>query len=237
MISELFNTVFYQPLFNILILLYGLVPDGDFGLAVVFLTILIKILLHPFNVKAIKSQKALSDLEPRLKEIRGKFKNDKEKMAKETFELYRKAKVNPFSSIVLIFIQLPILIALYKVFLMGGFNNELSGLYSFVPYPGKLNPYFLGTNLSQPNLFLAVLAGFLQFFQAKVQNVTVKTGTENPSQFAEILKKQMLYFFPFFTFFILLKIPSAIALYLIVNGSLSILETIYVFKKKKSEFK
>ena len=94
---QFFNLVLYQPLLNALILLYNFLPGNDFGLAVIVLTIIIRLILHPTSVKAIKSQKALSLLQPKLKEIQRKYKNDRAKLARATMELYQKEKISPFS--------------------------------------------------------------------------------------------------------------------------------------------
>ena len=231
MITDIFNKLFYQPLFNVLILLYTLVPGRDFGVAVVLLTLLIRILLYPLNLKSMKSQRALSKLDPKLKEIKKKFKNDKERTAKETLELYQKEKINPFSGFLLILIQLPILFALYKVFNRFVFVEELNLLYSFMPNPGEIKPYFLTIDLSRPHFYLALFAGICQFFQAKAQDVRLKVETKKFGDFSKMFQKQMLYFFPAFTFIILLKIPSAIALYLIVSTIFSILQMLYIKKR------
>jgi len=236
-LSNIFNQIFYQPLLNLLFLLYQLLPGKDFGMAVILLTILIKILLYPLNLKSIRSQKTISELEPKIREIKEKFKDNKEKILKETFEFYQKEKINPLSGFFLILIQIPILFALYKVFLRGVFEPQY--LYAFLPSPGEIKPYFFNINLTKPDFLLAFLAGIFHFLQARLftplnskhlTGFTLKSGakTKKISQFSEIFQKQMLYFFPVFTFFILLKIPSAIALYLIVSTTFSILQTFYV---------
>lgn len=227
---NIFHTFFYQPLLNTLILLYDFIPGRDFGLAVILLTLLIRFLLFPVNSKSIKSQKAISELEPKLKAIRKQFEGSKDKIAKETMNLYKEAKINPFSGTVLILIQLPILFALYKVFTKGIYVEELKHLYSFVPKPGALQPMFLTVDLSRPDFPLSVIAGILQFFQTKMQSPKTSPDKKDSSDFSQILQKQMLYFFPFFTFLILLKIPSAIALYLVISTLFSIFQTLYVQK-------
>jgi len=230
-LTDIFNLIFYQPLFNFLVLLYEIIPGNDFGVVIILLTLFSKIILFPLNLKSIKSQRALSELEPRLKEIREKFKNDKKKIAEETFALYQEAKVNPFSGFLLIFIQLPILFALYKTFNSFVAGQGLEYLYSFVADPGEIKLNFLMINLARPNFFLAVLSAFLQFWQTKIQGVKIKTEARGFHQdFSRMLQKQMLYFFPFFTFLVLLKMPSAIALYLITSTIISIGQTIYVQK-------
>lgn len=230
---DIFNTLFYQPLFNLLVLLYQLFPGGNLGVAVILLTILIKILLYPLNRKALVAQEALSRLEPKLKELKDKYKNDKEALARETMAVYKEAKINPFSGLVTLFIQLPVLIALYQVFGKFASSGELANLYSFVPKIESINPFFLTINLSEANIILAVLAGLTLFVQLQVM---ARSGKKKPlageNQFQEIFQKQMNYFLPVFTLFILLKVPSAISLYILVNNLISIIETKYVFQKR-----
>src|SRR5437868_4448363 len=94
-IANLFNAVLYFPLFNALVFIYNYTPGHDFGLAVIFLTLIIRLIIYPLSVKALKSQKALQTLQPKLQEIQKNYKDDKEKQAKETLELYRREKINP----------------------------------------------------------------------------------------------------------------------------------------------
>jgi len=230
-----FNTILYQPLFNALVLLYKYLPGHDFGIAVIFLTILIRLIFYPLMVKSLKSQKILSELQPKIQEIQKKFKDDKEKQTKELILLYQKEKINPFSSFLFLLIQLPILIALYRVFWKGVQPEAMQNLYSFVPHPGVINPYFLGIiNLSQSSLALALLAGVCQFFQSKMASPkTLKVKQKDEiSQFSEMFQKQLLYFFPIFTILILWKLPSAIGLYWITTTLFSLGQQYFVFKEK-----
>ena len=116
---DIFNITLYRPLFNLLVLFYNWLPWQDFGIAIILLTIVIRVILYPISVKALNSQLTLQKLQPKLQEIQKKYKNDKEKQAKATLDLYKKEKVNPFGWILLALIQLPILIALYSVFWNG----------------------------------------------------------------------------------------------------------------------
>ena len=92
---DLFNTILYRPLFNVLILFYQYLPGHDFGIAIIVLTILIRLILWPSMTKSIVSQKRLSQLQPKLKEIQKKYKGDLKRQNKETMELYKKEKINP----------------------------------------------------------------------------------------------------------------------------------------------
>lgn len=231
-IITFFNTFLYRPLFNLLVLLYQYLPGHDFGIAVIALTVLVRVVFYPLNLKAIKSQKLLQELQPKIQEIQRKFKNDKEKLTKATIELYQKGKVNPLSGCLPILIQFPILIALFWVFQKGLRVEEMVNLYSFVPNPGQIVPTFLGIlNLAQPSAVLAVLCGFAQFVQTKM--LTPKTQTKKgKADFSTMMQKQMLYFFPIFTVFILWNLPSAIALYWLVTSLFSVFQQYLIFRPK-----
>jgi len=225
-LANLFHTFLYQPLFNCLVFLYMYVPGRDIGVAIILLTVLIKILLYPTSAKAVVSQLAMQKIQPKMKEIQEKYKDDKEKQAHEMLELYKKEKMNPFSGL---FIQIPIiivLIALYQVF-MDGFNlDKLTVLYNFIPNPGRINHMFLQiVDLAKPNIWLAVLAGITQYFQAKT--LLPKKQASNSVggiDTTAIMQKQMLYFFPVLTVVILMGLPSALGLYWATSSVLSVIQ-------------
>lgn len=228
---NLFNTILYQPLFNALVLLYEYLPGHDFGIAVIVLTVLIKIIFYPLGIQAIRSQKVLSELQPKIKEIQEKFKDDKEKQGRAMMELYQKEKINPFSGCLPLLIQLPILIALYRVFWKGFQSGQMTHLYGFVPHPGVISPTFLGlVNLAEPSIVLAILAGIFQFWQSKMLAPKTKTTQKGTPEFSQMIQKQMLYFFPIFTVFILLKLPAAVGLYWIVAVLFSIIQQRFILK-------
>ena len=233
-IISVFNTFLYRPLFNALILLYQYLPGRDFGIAVIVLTLLIRFILYPLMAKSIKSQKALSELQPKIQEIQQKYKDDKERQAREMMEFYKKEKINPMGGCLPLLIQLPILIALYRVFWGGLQPESINSLYPFVADPGAINPFFLGLiDLSQASLVLAVLAGISQFFQSKMMTPKMKksSGSDKASQFSEMMQKQMLYFFPIFTVFILWRMPAAVGLYWLVTALFSIVQQKLIYKK------
>lgn len=207
----------------------------------IILTVLIRLLLYPLMARAIKSQKVLADLQPKIQEIQEKFKNDKEKQAKEMMGLYQREGINPLGGCLPLLIQMPILLALFRVFM--AFKDGLGAaqstiLYSFVPFSGiPGEPMFLGLlNLAQPSLILAVLAGVCQFFQTKTISPKVKKikTSDQMAKFSGTMQKQMLYFFPVFIFFILLRLPAAIGLYWIVTALFSIGQQYLVFAKQPS---
>jgi YidC/Oxa1 family membrane protein insertase len=234
-ISHFFYITLYQPLFNLLVILYNYIPGHDFGIAIIFLTIIIRVILYPLSVKAVNSQRGLQKLQPQIQEVQKKYKNDREKQAKEILDLYKKEKINPFSGLFLALIQLPILIALYQVFWSGLNPKELAVLYGFVFNPGHINSLFLYIiDLAKPNFVLAILAGLTQYFQTKM--LLPKKGNEAGGQnkgadFSQVMQKQMVYFFPVFTVIILISLPSALGLYWAVSGLFSIVQQYLIVKK------
>ena len=233
LLVDIFNNFLYYPLFNSLILIYNYLPGHDFGLAIIVLTIIIRIILYPISVKALNSQKVLQKLQPQMKEIQEKYKDDKEKQTKEILELYKREKVNPFSGLFLALIQLPILIALYNVFWNGLNLKELDNLYSFVLNPAQINPLFFGlVDLSKSNFIFSILAGIIQFFQTKMLIPQDSKNKTKETDINSIIQKQMVYIFPFITVIILLKLPSALGLYWIISGIFSIVQQHFIFKNK-----
>jgi len=229
----IFNTLLYYPLFNFLVALYNYLPGHDFGLAIIVLTIIIRFILYPVSIKALNSQKTLQKLQPQIQELQKKYKDDKEKQARETLEVYRREKINPFSGLFLALAQFPILIALYNVFWNGLRPEELNNLYTFVANPGYINPMFFGlADLAKPNVIFAILAGVLQFFQTKMLLPEPVKGQPPKKDIASMMQKQMVYFFPVITIIILLKLPSALGLYWIVSGVFSIIQQYLILKEK-----
>lgn len=232
-IGTIFNEALYRPLLNLLFLFYQYLPGKDLGVAVIALTILIKLILFPLNTKTIKSQKELSEIQPKIKEIQDKYKNDKEKQVKAMMDLYKEKKINPFSSFLPILAQFPILIALYQVFLKGLKPEAMNSLYGFISQPGQIDPTFLGIiNLSQPNVILAILAGIAQYLQLKISPQPKQTRGNSPN-ISQAMTKQMTYLIPLFTIFICLKFPSAMALYWLVMTIFTILQQYFILKKLK----
>jgi len=228
---NLFDVFLYKPIFNFLVLVYNYFPLHDFGLSIIIVTVVIRFILYFPSVKALNSQIVMQKLQPQINEIQKKYKNDKEKLAQETLELYRKEKINPFSGLFLILIQLPILIALYKVFSDGLKPEELLHLYSFVPNPEHINPLFLGLmDLSNPNVIFAVLAGLVQFLQTKMLLPKINKEQKKNNDVSSIVQKQMVYFSPFITIAILFKLPSALGLYWIASGVFSIIQQYLIIR-------
>ncbi|MBU0619685.1 MAG: YidC/Oxa1 family membrane protein insertase [Patescibacteria group bacterium] len=235
--SEIFQIFFYQPILNLLVFLYNITPGHDLGVVIILLTIIIKLILLPLSKQSIKSQKALQELQPKIDEIKKKYADDKQKMGKEMMELYKENKVNPFSSCLPLIVQLPVFIAVFKVFKNGMANGALDLVYSFISKPEYINTMSLGfIELSKPNPYLAVLAGLAQFWQAKMMSIKkpeFKTQGSKDESMAVIMNKQMLYFMPVLTIFIGLTLPGGLSLYWFITTVLTGVQQLYVLKKNR----
>jgi YidC/Oxa1 family membrane protein insertase len=236
MIMNFLKEIFYIPLLNLLVWLYNILPWHDLGLAIVVLTILIKLFLYPLNRKAIVSQKALQDLQPKIEEIKTKYAGDREAQAKATMEMYKNEKINPASSCLPILVQLPFLIAVYQVFRVGLSNGSLENLYSFIANPGVLNTLAFGFfELSKRSIPLAILAGIAQFWQARMLSTkrpTTNSKGAKDENLTAMMNKQMVYVMPVFTVFIGLSFPAGLTLYWFINTLLTGLQQLLVFKKQ-----
>jgi len=238
--TYLFSVIFYEPILNLLIFLYKTIALQDFGLAIILLTLAIKLILWPLNQSAIKSQKELQDLQPKIDELKKKYATDKMALSQATMALYKDNKTNPFSSCLPLLIQLPVLIAVYSVF-RNVANNNLDKVYSFVGKPEFINTISFGfLNLGKPNVYLAVLAGLAQFWQAKMMIVNkpaIKSPGSNDESMAAIMNKQMLYFMPLVTVFIGISLPGGLTLYWFVLTIFTALQQLYVLRKSNSSEK
>lgn len=237
---NIFVIIFYQPLFNALVWLYAMVPGTDIGIAIILLTVLLKFVLWPFSLQTLRSQKAMTELQPKLKELQEKHKGKKEELAKATMQLYAKEKVSPFASCLPLLVQLPFLIALYQVLRDGLESKKFELLYTFVSNPGHIDPFFFGLlNLATPNFILALLAGGAQFLQSKMlttrrppKAVQGKEGSKDEDTMAR-MNKQMMYMMPAITVIISAGLPAGLALYWLVQSLLTVGQQALFFRKSK----
>lgn len=244
MISQFFTTIFLQPILNLLIWLYDIIPGHEFGIAIILLTVLVKVILYPFTAKQIKQQRAMQDIQPRIEEIRTRLKDDKEGQAKELMALYAKEKVNPAASCLPLIVQLPVFIALYRALSLGLAGKNLDLLYSFVPNPQTVNTMLFGlVDLSHPAPVLAILAALVQFWQGKQlmkppaatitpppPEVQKSPGAQDESM-AAMMNKQMLYLMPVVTAVIGFSLPGGLTLYWLTMSLLTVAQQAILLRK------
>lgn len=236
MISSLFNSIIYRPLFNILVFFYNVVPGHDLGVAIIIITILIRLVLWPLSKQSINAQKSMQGLQPKLQALKIQYKDDKQKLAQATMELYKAEKVNPLASCLPLLIQLPILIGVYWVVSAGLKSMKMEMLYPFVSNPGTIKTVAFGfLNLSTPNWILAILAGAAQYWQTKMlprQVPEVKSEGSKDEGMMSMMNKQMLYMMPLMTVFIGITLPAGLTLYWFVTTVLTGAQQWLMFKKK-----
>ncbi len=229
-----FKLTIYTPIYNGLVFLIDILPGGDVGFAVILITILVKMVLFPLSFKAYATQLAMRGFNEEISTIKNKFKNDRNKQAEAIMNFYKEKKINPFASVLLILIQIPVVISLYYVFYKGilpDINAEL--LYSFVPVPIVVNTLFLGIfEVGGKSVFLALLVGLTQFFQMRISLPKIEARKAGPSSFKEDMARsfqfQMRYVMPVFITFIAYSISSAISLYWITSNIFAISQELYL---------
>ena len=230
----LYTTLLYNPLLNILIFFYNTIAFGDFGLAIIFFTIFVRLLLYPLFSKSTRHQIIMQRLQPELKKIEEKHKGDRERQGKAMMELYKEHNFNPFFGFVFLFLQIPILITLYRIFLNSLRADFLSsGLYTFIARPPSINASLFGLiNLGEHNILMVGLAAIAQYFQARLSLPPHEAGRE-PTP-TERMSRQMVFIAPVITFAIFYNLPSAISLYWLVATLFSIVQQAIINQKHGS---
>ena len=244
-IGSAFNTIIFEPLLNLLIAVIEILPNNNLGLAVIIITLLVRFVLYPFSQKSLRTQRKLTELRPKLKAIEKKYKDDKQKRAQEQLALYREHGVNPLGAISFpLFIQLPILIGLYRVFLIDFSDNATIQDSLYFTYTNSIDANFLGIDLLGPSLILAILAATAQFFQARSLALqTPKTqDKDKQSDFQRSMNMSMMYILPLIIFLFGVGIPgvvdgfpAGIALYWTVGTVFSHLQQHLIQKQEEQK--
>lgn len=242
MISTFFHAGIYTPLYNGLVFLIDYVPYADVGIVVILLTIVVKLILLPLAQTAIRSQILMNAIKPDLEMIREKFKDNKQEQARLTMELYKEKGINPFSIIVPLLIQIPVILGLYWVFFKGGLPNiSTETLYSFVEAPSTVNMHFLGLiDMGGKSVLLATLAGITQYIYTKLSFPKPEKTKGAPSfkdDLAKSMHIQMRYVMPVIITVIAYSVSAAIALYWTTSNLFAIGQEIFVRRRmfKKME--
>ncbi|OHA80232.1 MAG: hypothetical protein A2747_02220 [Candidatus Yonathbacteria bacterium RIFCSPHIGHO2_01_FULL_44_41] len=236
--SGFFSTVFYQPLYNTLVLILSAVPGANVGVAIILLTVIVRGVLLPLSHKSVVSQAKMRSLAPHLEKIKEKHKDDKQEQARKTMALYKEHGINPFSGCLLVLVQLPIIFALYFVFFKGLPNLNAEHLYSFVSLPETVSMMFLGVMLSKKSIIFALFAAVTQYYQIKLSIPAMAPAEKDakPSfkdDFARSFNVQMRYMLPVIVFGISYSISAAVALYWTTSNLFSVAHELYV--KRKAE--
>ncbi len=222
MISSLYHLVIYQPFLNLLVLVYHYLSFSDIGVAIILLTIIIRVALFPLFAKSQKHQMVAQKLQPHMKKIREEHASDPQKQTEAMLALYKEHNFNPFAGFLLLFIQIPVMIALYHVFTSIFTTGALQGLYSFVPVPDQLPDMFLGLiSLKEPSIVIVVITAVLQYVQGFLMQRYLKASGNDQAAAANSI---MMFLGPVLTLTIFARLPAAVTLYWLVSSIINLVQ-------------
>jgi YidC/Oxa1 family membrane protein insertase len=247
LIGQIFNPIFYQPVFNLLMMIYlalnHVFPAGAFPLAIVILTLLLRTALIPLTRKQLKSTREMQVLQPKLKELQAQYRSEPQELMRRQQALYKEHGVNPASGCLPLIIQMPFLYALYFSFrdaLQVGHvaavtkvANIDKHIYSFLPHVTVAtlpHTQFFWTSLATPDPIhiLPVVAALLTFFQMRMATPVRKPGPRGASDATTQATSMMQYIMPFMTLFIGLSFPAGLALYWCVTTTFSAVQQYFI---------
>lgn len=237
--TYIYHTFFYQPMYNGLVFLIGLLPTwAGVGISIIIFTVIIRLILFPLSRVAVKSQLQMKELQPQIDAIKANKSNQSEQ-SMQIMKLYKDNKINPFSGLILILVQLPILFALYKLFLSGGLPVvQMDLLYSFIQVPEVINMKLFLIDLTKKSIVLALLAAITQYFQVRFSMpITPKNPneTKGPSSFgtdmAHAMSVQMRYVLPAIVFFAAYSFNAGIAIYWTTTNLFTIGQELVIRRK------
>ncbi|MFQ5925420.1 MAG: YidC/Oxa1 family membrane protein insertase [Dehalococcoidia bacterium] len=230
-VVETWNLVLLQPMLNLMILLSG-VLFHSLGLAIIALTIIVRLLMFPLTMKQLHSTRAMTSLQPKMQEIQKKYAKDRQQLQQEMSRLYKEAGVNPLGCLWPMLIQLPIWIALYQSILraVAATPEDLLGLsqrlYSLpiLHQTVPLESGFLWLNLGSPDSFyiLAILVGGTMWLQQKMMTMPAT----DPRQ--QSMSRMMLWMMPLMFAFFTLQFPSGLALFWVISNVIGIVMQYFV---------
>lgn len=252
----MYNQFIFKPLYNGLVGIMNIIPGIDLGVAVIIFTCVIRFILFPLSKSALITQVKMKSVEPEANKLRAQYANNKQEQALKIMELYREKKIKPFSSVLLLFVQLPILFALISVFykVIPAVHPEF--LYSFIKIP-HISPTLFGLDITGKSLVLALITGFVQYLQLnysvaarqqkEMSDKIVKSGAklDMASSMANSMNSQMKYMMPILAFVSVYWIipasfpqaASVIAIYWSVSSIFTLFQEIYIKKKHIGEIK
>ena len=240
MFSMFFHEVFYRPLYNILIFFYD-IAWHDFGIAIILTTILLKTFLIPLTNKQIESQKKLQEVQPKIKALQTKYKDDKERQTREIMNFYKENKVNPFGGCLPLIIQMFFFFAIYRIIFNtsgNGFAVNGADMYGFISHSESINHFFLHfLDLTAPSVVLAGMTVIAQYFQLKMmiksQPKQEESATGEPD-IASIMNKQMVIIMPAMILLFGIKLAAALTLYWFVSTLFMIAQQQYILNIQKA---
>jgi YidC/Oxa1 family membrane protein insertase len=230
-IMDFWNIVLLQPMLNFLIVLSN-VFFHNFGIAIIVLVIIVRLLMLPVTLKQLHSTKAMSSLQPKLQEMQKKYGGDRVKLQQEMAKVYKESGVNPMGCLWPMLIQFPIWIALYQSILkaLAATPEDLMGLSdrlyssSYIIGAVPLNEQFLWLNLGQPDKYyiLAILVAASMWVLQKMSTVP----TSDPKQ--QSMNKMLVWLMPLMFAFFTISFPSGLAVFWVVSNIIGIITQYFI---------
>ena len=199
---------------------------GNYGIAIIIVTILMRIIVFPLTLKQEKSMKKMRELQPELEKIKEKYKDNPQEYQQKTAELYRESGVNPLGGCLPLLIQMPVFVALYWAFSGNAIPADAKFLWFTLKQPDRL---FMIGNFAF-NL-LPILNVGVTYIQQKIMT-SATSGQESSQQM-----QTMLYMMPLMMLFIFYKMPSGVTLYYLVSGALSLVQQYIILKGRSDDGK
>ncbi len=181
----------------------------NYGIAIILLTVVIKLLFHPLTKHSLKSMRKMQEIQPQMLAIRERYKNDRERMNKELYELYKRYRINPLSGCLPILLQLPVFVGLYEV-LSVAIELRHAPFVLWIQDLSAKDPYYI----------TPVLMGVSMFIQQKMTPTTM-----DPTQ------AKIMLIMPVILTFVFMSFPSGLVLYWLVNNILSIAQQYQLYKE------
>jgi len=247
----MYHQFIFVPLYNGLVGLMDLLPWIDVGVAVILFTCIVRLIIFPLSKSALITQVRMKEVEPEANKIKAEYAKDRQTQGLKIMELYRSKGIKPFSGVLLMIIQLPILLALISVFYKIIPTIDPTLLYSFVHVP-HTSPYLLGLDLTKPNIILSAITALIQFFQMHYSLASrqyraqlaknggkPQIGNDFASNMSNSMNSQMKYLLPLIAFastywIIPARFPQAasiIAIYWSVSSLFTLGQELYIRKK------
>lgn len=249
-LTKIFRTFITKPFLNFLIFVASLLPDHNLGIAIIVLTLLVKIALYFPTQHALKGQKEMQKLQPKLDAIKSEFKNDPQRMQQETMKLWKEHKVNPFQSCLPMLIQFPILIGLFYTIRDGSVlalsEHLIYGAYQNLPW--TFNTNFLGLDLLKPDPYvvpaLLMIAQFVQLKlsfalndrkRVKKEQEKKEDGKKKEMSPQKMQQNVMLYGLPIMIGVFAFQFPAAVSLYWGISTLFAIVQQIVVNRASEAK--
>ena len=231
--ESILTTVFYQPAINILYLGSNIIDPSTFWLGIFFLVLIVKIALFPTHVSTIQMQQKIQGIQGKLQSLKERYKNDKEKLAFESMALYRKNNINPFKSILILLIQIPIVITIFLVTRdVSQGDTSYNLLYSFIGQPEPLSTTMFGFELAASSggvLTISLATIIFSILSGTTLLILMRQSAKRVSgeQAKRIQKILQLVFTPLITISVF-WFGAAVGFYFFINNVISIIQEMFI---------